>query len=550
MHQLLPESDSLLFDMLSQSSNRVFFYYADIARNIARWSKSSVEYFGLPGEILSPPSIWDDKIHPDDLERYHLDFQRLITHETPYHNCEYRITNAQGKYVWVNCRGYMTYDDEGKPQYFAGFVTNMGTITKVDPVTSLWTSYGFRNDTAMMLEKKQPGVAMQIDLCNFKRINSRYGYDFGDVVLFSIGQKLCSICQHQASVYRLDGAQFAILMEGAPENLDPIRSDINNLLNDFTVNNIPIHLEFRSGATVFPKDGEFIDQIQSNLYYALASAKQAAQNDTVFFSTELYEQRNRVIRLTDALRESIKNDFEGFRVVLQPIINAKNGDLYSAEALLRWSNPAFPNIGPMDFVPILEETEGIIPVGHWILEEVFQHISAWNHMETRNKLRHVNINFSYVQFKDKTLKSYILQKLDEYDLEHDLLIAELTESCRVSMSDELRQVFKSLQDEGIQMALDDFGTGYSSLVVLKDLPTDIVKLDFSMTRHICEREKDRSLVEFIINYCNHMKIKICTEGIEALEALKIVTNAGTDLIQGYFYDRPLELDAFFEKYIQ
>ncbi len=550
MQKMLSDFDSILFEMLSQSSRNVFFFYSDFRNNINRWSKSSVEYFGLPGEYLDTIDYWYEKIHPDDIGKYMEDIEQMFAGKTDYHNAEYRITNAQGEYVWVNCRGKMIFDENRNPIYFAGFVTNMGAISKIDPVTGLFSKHGFRNDLTVLLDKKHPGVAMQLDLCNFKRINSRYGYDFGDIVLFSLGKKLSAICNHKARVYRMDGAQFAILMEGDTDDLIKLYPEITAVLRNFSVNNIPLHLDIRSGATVFPKDGEFIDQIRSNLYYALANAKQLVRKDIVFYNKELYEQRNRITHLTDALRESIDNNFEGFRLVFQPIINSKTGELYSAEALLRWSHPAFPKIGPMDFIPILEETENIIPVGRWILDEAFRNIAKWNETGKNQKLKHVNINFSYIQFKDPTLKNYILDRLDTYKLPHDLLVAELTESCHVNLTDELGQIFKSLQNEGIQIALDDFGTGYSSLVILKDLPTDIVKLDFSMTRHICTREKDRSLVEFIINYCNHMNIKICTEGIEEAEALRIVTDAGTDLIQGYYYDKPLELDAFFEKYMK
>lgn len=545
----LTSFDSKLFDTLSKSCDLVYFYYGDMKRSISRWSESAVEYFGLPDKVLNPSSIWDNKVHPDDLETYINSFADMLNKKTPYHNCEYRITNAAGEYVWVNCRGYMTYDENGEPDFFAGFVSCMGTVTKIDPVTGLWANYGFRNDIRTMLEHHKDFAAMQIDIRNFKRINSRYGYEFGDMVLYKIGQLITNLSGNSRYVYRLEGAQFAVLTNGGREELEELRNRLAEQLEDLSVNGVLLHIDFSSAATLVPQDGNFVSQIQTNLTYALENAKTINFPGVLFYSREILEQRNRIIRMSDALRESIANNFEGFRIVMQPIIDAETGKLHSAEALLRWSNKDFPNVGPMEFVPILEQTEGIIKVGKWVVDRALGYLAEWNKLNTHNKLNHVNINFSYIQFTDNTLKNYLISELDKYNLPHDTLIAELTESCRIEYTDKLAGILQDFRDEGIIIALDDFGTGYASLMVLKDIPADIVKLDHSMTRTIVNCSKDRNLVEFIITYCNKIDIDVCTEGVETDETLEIVKSANTKYIQGYYYDKPLETDEFFKKYI-
>ena len=550
MKDILTDFDSKLFDTLSKSSNNMYFYYADLKKGVAHWSEEAKSYFGLPSTILSPPSIWDERIHPDDLKAYYKNFDDMTNGVTPYHNCEYRIRNAEDEYVWVNCRGYMTYDADGVPEFFAGYVRCMGQITKIDPVTGMWNSYVFRNDLRDMLEKEIPGVAMQIDIRNFKRINARYGYDFGDTALYTIGQHLLNICDKRARVYRSAGTEFAMLMRGGREEICKLHSYIARHMEDITVNGKSIHIDFASGATMFPQDGHFFDNINNNLTYALSSAKHTHETDIVFYSDELYEQRNRLMKLNEALRTSIANDFEGFRIVLQPVLDAKTGKLHSAEALLRWSHQDFPSISPMEFIPILEQTEKIIAVGKWVLDQVFGYIAKWNSSNTSNKLLHVNVNFSYIQFSDETLKDYIISKLDEYNLPYNTLVAELTESCRIEYTDKLAEILQGFRDEGITIALDDFGTGYASLMLLKDTPTDIVKLDHTMMRTIQNRPKDRTLVEFIIKYCREIDIDVCAEGVENEEIQNIVKAAGTALLQGYYYDKPLEVDEFYEKYIK
>jgi diguanylate cyclase (GGDEF)-like protein/PAS domain S-box-containing protein len=550
MDDLLTSFDSKLFDTLSESANRVFFYYADIKNFVSRWSKSAVEYFGLPSEILNPASIWDDKVHPDDMAVYQKSFSDMMTHVTPYHNCEYRITNSDGEYVWVNCRGYMTYDDDGTPSFFAGFVTNMGMTTKIDPVTGLWTKYSFRDDVTRILETGKSGAAMYIDVRNFKRVNSKYGYDFGDMVLHKIGQIISNACGTNGKIYRIEGKQYSIIIEnGTKEDIIKIKDKITEQTEEMLINGQILHIDISYGATLFPQDGQFADQIQSNLTYALSTAKQSNTKDVVFYTNELFEQRNRITRLTDALRDSIVNNFEGFRLVMQPIIDAKTEKVYSAEALLRWSNDEFQNVSPMEFIPILEQTGDIIPVGKWILDRALKYLAEWNKINAHNKLNHININFSYIQFTDESLKNYIIDELNKYELPHNSLIIELTESCRIEYTDKLAHLLQNFRDDGITIALDDFGTGYASLRLLRDLPADIVKIDHTMMRTIVNTPRDRTLVEFIITYCSKMNIEVCAEGVETGETLKIVKSADAKYIQGYYYDKPLETDEFFNKYI-
>lgn len=539
--------DSLLFETLSKCTNRVYFYYASATENKGKWSQSAVEYFGLKSEYVTIFE-WMDKIHPDDREEYAKEYFRMINGETEYHNCEYRITNAEGEYVWVNCRGYMNYDDDGKPEFFAGYVTNLGVIPKVDGVTGLWTSYGLRNDIVKRLDMNLSGAVMQIDLGNFNRINSRFGYDFGDLVMYTLGKKITAVCP-RASVYRLEGPEFVVMTDGGRDEISEIYDSLKKTISQISINDTMLNIDFWAGATLFPEDGQFVDQVQNNLAYAISAAKHIGSDELVFYNKDLFEKRNRIIHMTENLRSSINNDFEGFKVVLQPIIDEKTGLTYSAEALLRWSSTGFDRVGPLDFVPILEENKWIIPVGKWVIDRTFSYVSEWNKRKPSHRLQHVNINFSYIQFTDPTLKDYIIQKLDEYSLPHNTLIAELTESCRVEYSDKLAELLQEYRDEGIIIALDDFGTGYSSLSMLRDIPTDIVKLDRGMTKYVSTKEKDRNLIEFIISYCNKMNIDVCTEGIETDEMRDAVRRAGTKYIQGYYYDKPLEVNEFFKKYI-
>lgn len=543
--------DSKLFDVLSQSSNRTFFFASNMKENTARWSKGAVEYFGLESEILFPADIeWLKRIHPDDKAAYLKDFEDMANHVSAYHDVEYRMLNAEQEYVWVNCKGYMTYDDEGKMDFFAGFVTNMGVKNKIDPVTGMWTVQEFRNDTEDLLYKNKGGAAVIIGLSNFKRVNDEFGYSYGDNTLYAIAHRMLAVRTPGTRLYRMDGSDFALLMEdGTPGDVEREVEKMQQAFAMLDIERNQIHLDFRAGAVLFPQNGKYIDQIMSNMMIALENAKNAGRASVVFYTEEMHLKKTRVLRLRDAMRECVNDNFRGFSIVMQPIIDSRTGRGTSCETLLRWSDERFSGVGPMEFIPILEDTGYIISVGKWIIEQVLHYLREWDD-KGNSPIEKVHVNVSYVQLHDDDLVDFTVNKLKEYNIEPGRLVLELTESCRIGRVDELSARLQNFKDHGISIALDDFGTGYASLAVLKDIPTDIVKLDHTMIKSVVGTEKERKLIEFIISFCNNVGIIVCAEGVENPAILGIVNRAGAELLQGYYFDKPLCVDDFYDKYVK
>lgn len=546
------EFESRYFDLVADAPGKTFLFYGNMTKDVTRWSKSAVEYFGLPGEIFGDSAReWISRIHPDDVEEYVEDLEGLLHGVTPYHNCEYRIKNAKGEYVWVNCRGYMTYTEDGKPFWFGGIVTNMGHQTKIDPVTNLWTVNQFRGELNRLLDAHAHGGILMIGLENFKRINAEYSYAVGDKVLAQIGEKLYDGLRHNCHLFRMDGANFAVIMQDAGvERVVEYKNYIQNFMKNLVVSGQPVHLRARTAAAFFPEDGEFLDQIQSNLFYALDHAKLTNSEDVVFYTQELFAQKKRMTRLQDSIRECAEDGCKGFRIVMQPIVDTKTEVCDAAEVLLRFTHPEFGVVSPADFIPILESSKDIIKVGKWVIDQSLQTLSAWREQIGHMPLKRLHINVSYMQFKDLSLVDYVVERLDAYKLPHDAIMLELTESCRVEHTTFLSDILQRFKDAGVLIALDDFGTGYASLTVLKDIPADMVKLDHTMTRSITEKPKDKALIEFIVTYCRKVGIDVCAEGVEKIEALMIMRNVDVECIQGYYYDKPLELDAFYRKYVK
>ena len=551
MDSMMNEYDSKLFDVLAQSSNRTFFFASNMKDNTARWSKGAVEYFGLGSEILYPADIeWLKRIHPDDKRAYLKDFEDMANHVSAFHDVEYRMLNAEGEYVWVNCKGYMTYDDEGRMDFFAGFVTNMGVRNKIDPVTGLWTLQEFRKDVEDLLYDSKSGAAVMIGLKNFKRINDEHGYSYGDKTLYAIAHKMLSVRSRGTRIYRMDGSDFALLIEGG--SCEEVGREIEKLRQAFLTLNVEqgyVHLDFRAGAVLFPQNGKYIDQIMSSMLVALENARNKGIMGVSFYTEEMRLKKTRLLSLRDAMRESVNDNFRGFLIVLQPIIDSRTGRGTGCETLLRWEDERFPGIGPMEFVPILEDTAYIIPVGKWIIDQVLRDLREWED-QGNNPIEKVHVNVSYMQLHDDDLVDYTTGKLEEYGIAPERLVLELTESCRIGRIDELTGRLQKFKDRGIGIALDDFGTGYASLAVLKDIPTDIVKLDHTMIRSVVGTEKERKLIEFIISFCNNVGIIVCAEGVENTTIMGIVNAAGAELLQGYYFDKPLRVEEFYRKYVK
>ena len=327
MDSMMNEYDSKLFDVLAQSSNRTFFFASNMKDNTARWSKGAVEYFGLGSEILYPADIeWLKRIHPDDKRAYLKDFEDMANHVSAYHDVEYRMLNAEGEYVWVNCKGYMTYDDEGRMDFFAGFVTNMGVRNKIDPVTGLWTLQEFRKDVEDLLYDSKSGAAVMIGLKNFKRINDEHGYSYGDKTLYAIAHKMLSVRSRGTRIYRMDGSDFALLIEGG--SCEEVGREIEKLRQAFLTLNVEqgyVHLDFRAGAVLFPQNGKYIDQIMSSMLVALENARNKGIMGVSFYTEEMRLKKTRLLSLRDAMRESVNDNFRGFLIVLQPIIDSRTG---------------------------------------------------------------------------------------------------------------------------------------------------------------------------------------------------------------------------------
>ena len=246
------------------------------------------------------------------------------------------------------------------------------------------------------------------------------------------------------------------------------------------------------------------------------------------------------------MRHAINADFDGFEANFQPIMNLKENRMLSAETLLRFSSEETGRISPAEFVPLLEESGLIIPVGKWILHQAMQ--ACKKIRETVPEFR-VSVNLSYIQVLKSDVLKEIVSALEQYDLPADSIMIELTESGFLEQNDNFIRFCEGLKKYGIPLALDDFGTGYSNFHYLYNLSPNVIKVDRSFTLKALSNDYEYSLLRHMVDMTHSIDLKFCIEGIETQQELNKISQMGPDYIQGYFFGKPCAFPSFLDAYV-
>ena len=281
--------------------------------------------------------------------------------------------------------------------------------------------------------------------------------------------------------------------------------------------------------------------------FALNEAKRNGRNQMAMFDQESYNEYLRRLDIRKAMRRDVNNDFSGFQVFYQPIVMAPDFKVVGAEALLRWSNDKFGNVSPAVFIPILEESGLIIPVGRYVLKEAAQACKKWKKSIPEFRM---HVNLSYVQVHKSDLMKDVETCIEEVGLEPDSLVLELTESGYIETNDRIKEIFKELKDKNIDLALDDFGTGYSNMRYLKEIEAKTVKIDRSFVIQALQNEHDYNIISHIIDMVHSLGSSVCMEGIEQSDELDKMMKTHPDMIQGYYFGKPSPKEQFENQFLQ
>lgn len=416
-------------------------------------------------------------------------------------------------------------------------------VAEHDPLTNLPNRRKFNEQLCQVLSGDSMGAVILLDIDNFKGINDSLGHLFGDKVLQYISQKLEEVADQNIFVSRFGGDEFLILHE-CMDNTGEILHFIEKLRTlfdeKFLIDQNEVKIEFSMGISLFPGDSQDINQLIMYADLALYFIKNSGKNNYAFFNTAMADHLKFKLDTKVILREAIAGN--GFKVLYQPQVDIRSGEIIGYEALVRLRKH---NMSPADFIPIAEEDGLIITLGRIVTRIVIEQLHQWR--QRGYALKPVAINFSAVQVHDHNYMSYLMELLETNDIEPELIVIEITENIFLENKETTIAFLNELKAHGIKIAVDDFGTGYSSLSYLTFLPIDTIKLDRTLSVKFLELD-NVAVMDSLIALAHSLNLKVIAEGIEEYGHVKKLIAGKCDAVQGYYFSKPLDAEETEKKH--
>ncbi|MGQ4879108.1 EAL domain-containing protein [Billgrantia sp. LNSP4103-1] len=385
-------------------------------------------------------------------------------------------------------------------------------------------------------------AVMYLDLDGFKAINDGLGHAVGNQLLMAVADRLRRQLDRAGTLARITGDEFAFLMPGFANRAEvgcAAERILKILEQPFEIDGRALHISASIGVACSEEDIQDAHELLQHADLAVEAAKLQGRNTWQWYQGEdrLNSSDDVLIRqdLHTALRE------EQFELYYQPIVDAVSGQIRSVEALVRWRHPRLGMVSPGLFIPIAEKTGQIIPLGRWVLRQACQNLADLH--ATGERVFPVAVNISSLQFRREGFLDDVQRILRETGLPPELLELEMTESILLGGAEQAIEMIRALRGMSISVALDDFGTGFSSLSYLRDLPIQKVKLDRAFIRDILTNSSDAAIVQGIIAMAHHMGLTVVAEGVEEFGQQQDLVRRECDLLQGYFFARPMPLSA-------
>lgn len=520
-----------------------YLYIYDLSNDYAVYSSSITKDFELDvAEFSNAGRKLKDVIYPDDYEAVFNNISELQNGHISCHNMEYRWKSRKNGYVFISCRGQLVR--RNGINYMIGRVLEIGKKNRYDNVTGIYTDLILEDRYDDIVKSDgHTGCIMQIGIDNFKEINEKYGTKTGDEVLAILAGILVRQSKEQTfSVYRTRGDEFIIvsldmsgdIKKNAKMLYKTIREDIDSVIDD---RGYDVFFNISAGAYAFDTNTDTYKDIIKNTRFALHKAKLNGKNRFEFFDKADYANYIKRLEIQGELRSSVNDNFKGFELFYQPIVDADTGRIEGAEALLRWKSDQYGFMSPVEFIPLLEESSLIIPLGRWIIDTAAAQCNEWVKIIPQFVM---HINLSFVQIAKSNVIKDVIENINKYDAGNEHFVFEITESIQMDSNIAIKRVLKEFVDNGFLLAIDDFGTGYSNFEYMKDKMFGILKIDRAFITDIHLTDNNRILVSFIIKMAHEMGVKICVEGVETKDELMAVTKLEADYIQGYYYGKPVK----------
>ena len=414
-------------------------------------------------------------------------------------------------------------------------------LENVDPITELPNRAFFRDQLRRAVAKAtgtETGAAvMFLDIDRFKTVNDGLGHAVGDELLQQVGRRLRDTLRDGDLIARIGGDEFAVVLADIGRaQVERVAQKLAHAFDKtFEVDGKPVALGVSIGAALFPDDGADSESLMKGADAAMHRAKEEGGNSYRFFTAEMSDGLRRSIETEIGLRRALQR--HEFVLHYQPQVDVNAGRVVAFEALLRWQHPDRGLIAPMEFIPTLEQSGLIVPVGEWVLRTACAQNRAWQ--DAGLPPVRMSVNFSARQFADAGLADTVERVLAETGLAAEYLQLEITETSLMKNTVESQQALKRFRDMGVHIAIDDFGTGFSSMGYLKRFPLHSLKIDRSFVKDIQDDNEDAAIATAIISMAHALGLRVTAEGVETEAQRDFLARQGCDEIQGYLVSRPV-----------
>ncbi len=396
--------------------------------------------------------------------------------------------------------------------------------------------------------KERVVAVILLDIDRFKFLNDVFGMSAGDEVLRVLSKRIGGSIREGDTLARSGSDEFALILADVARQDDLIlmTEKLRNIISEpISINGKDIVLTASMGVSICPDDGDDARVLLQNADIAMARAKNQG-NTYRFYTTDLNEKASEFLNMEALLRNAIaSNEFE---LHYQPYFSASTEAIAGMESLLRWNSGELGSVSPVRFIPVLEESGLILPVGDMVVEKACRQLREWH--DKGFETVPVAINISPLQFRQKDFAERLIALVGECGASPSMLTLEITESTFMRDPEFTRTTLEALRKAGFTVSIDDFGTGYSSLGYLKRYPLDNLKIDISFIRDIVADPDSRAIVSAIILMAHSLNLRTVAEGIETREQLEILRELACDFIQGYYYSRPIPPAEMEKKYLK
>ncbi len=550
-HRALEASEARYAHALRGANDGIWDW--DLQQDQLYVSERWASMLGLtPAQVGQRSMHWFERVHPDDQADLQAAIQQHLHGGSPWIRHEYRMRRSDGSYLWVLTRGVVEMDVSGRRR-LAGSQTDISERQRFqrelehaaqhDPLTGLIN----RHQLGVQLQRtasqlSRPGARhaalLFIDLDRFKLINDSLGHAAGDRVLLQVAERLRGCLRPGDQLARFGGDEFVMLLDdlACAEDAEVVAARVLAALREplcFGERCLVVSASI-GVAPLLP--GQGLEEALQAADMALYSAKDAGKARFERYNQSMQERARQRLKLESNVLQALQRG--EFSLNYQPIfdLTAPHKAPVAVEVLLRWSH-AGESVSPAAFIPVLEESAEIIPVGYWVLEQACRQTLAWQRDGAPGL--HCSVNLSGRQLQEPNFVSRLRQILQSAGLPAQSLVLEITESLLIDHDAGVLASLRELAELGVRIALDDFGTGYCSLGYLNRFPLHIIKLDRSFLHEAHENPRQLTICRAIIALSKSLGLSVVAEGIEHLNQVELMLQEGCTLGQGFKLGRPM-----------